>query len=75
MYNITDYCDQFPINKISLNKNEKLTTKFTKVLCLDCMVGVLELIPRIFLTKNFAKRIMQHLVGFQEIFQKKVKIA
>ena len=47
--------NQFPINKISSNKNEKLTIKFTKVLCLDCTFGVLALIPLIFLTKKNAE--------------------
>ena len=51
-YNITENCDQFPIKKISSNKNEKLRIKFMKVLCLDSMFGIVALIPFIFLTKK-----------------------
>ena len=53
---IIENCNQFPINKNSSNKNEKLTTKFIKVLCLDCVFGVLALIPLIFLTRKFREK-------------------
>ena len=62
---ITGNFDQYPIKKISSNKNEKLKLNSFKIPCLDCMLGVLALICSYFCNKKVpAERKIQYFLRF-----------